>query len=94
MRDHGQLFAHPLRRRIWALLADEDGPSSPKGIAAALGAPLATVAYHVRQLADAGVIELARTRQRRGALEHYYRVVTTPTQAAEQLAELAAGAPA
>jgi predicted transcriptional regulator len=30
------------------------------------------VSYHVRQLQKAGLIQLIATRQRRGALEHYY----------------------
>jgi predicted transcriptional regulator len=30
------------------------------------------VSYHVRQLENAGLIELVATEPRRGALEHYY----------------------
>src|SRR5919106_936821 len=39
---------------------------------------LPNVSYHVRVLLDLGCIELVRTAQRRGAIEHYYRAVTRP----------------
>ena len=32
------------------------------------------VSYHVRVLADAEVVELARTTARRGAIQHHYRL--------------------
>lgn len=43
-----------------------------------LGVPLGTVAYHVRTLYDLGLLKLAKTRQRRGAVEHYYEAVEHP----------------
>ena len=42
-----------------------------------LGLPLGRVSYHIRLLSDLGAIELVRTEPRRGALEHFYRAVTT-----------------
>lgn len=55
----------------------EQGESSPVELAA-LATPNArsvpAVAYHVRRLLEAGLIELARTRPVRGALEHHYRI--------------------
>lgn len=62
-----------LRARALTLIAD--GVASPKAIAGKLGLDVRTVAYHVRVLRELGCIELAETQQRRGAVEHIYRVV-------------------
>jgi DNA-binding transcriptional ArsR family regulator len=52
-----------------------DGRSrSPKQLAEVLEMPLGRVSYHVRQLADAGLLVLVDEQPRRGALEHYYRL--------------------
>jgi DNA-binding transcriptional ArsR family regulator len=67
-------LAHPLRWRILESLADRV-EASPVELARLLDQPLATVSHHVRVLRDVGSIELTRTEQRRGALEHYYRAV-------------------
>ena len=45
---------------------------SPNSLYVAVGEPLGNVSYHVRHLENAGLIELVATKQRRGALEHYY----------------------
>jgi DNA-binding transcriptional ArsR family regulator len=55
------------------LLMCERSVHSPKQMAEAMGAPLPQVSYHVRRLADAGLLELVDTIPRRGALEHFYR---------------------
>ena len=51
---------------------------------------MANVAYHVRILLKLDCVELVRTRQRRGALEHYYRAIIHPWLDAEQWAQLPA----
>src|SRR3954453_18140561 len=61
---------HPVRARALSIMAFK--PSSPKEIADALGLPVANVAYHVRELEKAGLIELVEKRKRRGATEHFY----------------------
>src|SRR5579875_2544732 len=66
-------LAHPLRIAI--LRALEDRTASPSEIAEEIEAPLGNVSYHVRFLARMGLVELAGTRPRRGAVEHYYRAV-------------------
>ena len=66
-------MAHPLRARILALL-DGGGERSPVELARELDAPLGVVSYHVRVLADAGLVELARTSARRGAIQHHYKL--------------------
>ena len=82
-----EAFVHPLKLRILALMAEPPSPRaaseatpdpgwSPNSLNVALGEPLGNVSYHVRQLEKAGLIELVATRQRRGALEHYYTLRT------------------
>jgi DNA-binding transcriptional ArsR family regulator len=68
-------LAHPLRWQIVELLV-ERGEASPVELARLLDQPLATVSHHVRVLRDLRSIELTRTEQRRGAIEHYYRAIT------------------
>src|SRR4051794_17131468 len=68
-------ISHPLRHRLLGML---DGRiASPNMLARELGLPLGRVSYHIRLLSDLGAIELVRTEPRRGALEHFYRAVTT-----------------
>ena len=69
-------LAHPLRIHILRVL--EDRVASPSEIAEEIDAPLGNVSYHVRFLARVGLIELASTKPRRGAVEHYYRAVGRP----------------
>src|SRR3954467_1941250 len=68
-------ISHPLRHRLLGML---DGrTASPNQLARELDLPLGRGSYHTRVLADLGAIELVRTEPRRGALEHFYRAVTT-----------------
>ena len=68
-------ISHPLRHRLLGML---DGRiASPNMLARELNLPLGRVSYHIRLLNDLGAIELVRTEPRRGALEHFYRAVTT-----------------
>jgi DNA-binding transcriptional ArsR family regulator len=64
-------LAHPLRVQILGVL--EERVASPSDLAEQLGAPLGNVSYHVRTLADLGLLKLVRRRTRRGAVEHYYQ---------------------
>ena len=64
-------LAHPLRVQILTTL--EDRIASPSDLAAELDAPLGNVSYHVRTLADLGLVKLVKRRTRRGAVEHYYQ---------------------
>jgi predicted ArsR family transcriptional regulator len=50
------------------------GTATPTDIAATLGLPLGTVSYHVRFLADRGIVRLAGRTQRRGAVAHHYQL--------------------
>jgi DNA-binding transcriptional ArsR family regulator len=60
-----------LRVRILGVL--ERRTASPNQLASELGVPLGNVSYHVRMLARIGLIKLVSRRQRRGAIEHFYK---------------------
>jgi DNA-binding transcriptional ArsR family regulator len=70
-------MAHPLRVRILGAL--EKGEASPSELAQELEAPLGTVSYHVRQLAELKLIKLVKRTPRRGAVEHHYRLEARPS---------------
>jgi DNA-binding transcriptional ArsR family regulator len=70
-------LGHPLRMHLLTFIT-ERGEASPVEMSRALDKPLATVSHHMRVLRDLGYVELSRTEQRRGALEHYYRAVAAP----------------
>lgn len=71
---------HPLRQHLAALFAADPGKTwSPVVLAAEARVPLGTLSYHVRLLVKARIIRLADTQQRRGAIEHFYRLATIGT---------------
>jgi predicted transcriptional regulator len=65
-------LSHSTRAQVLAVMAE--GKASPKQVAERLGQDLRGVAYHVRVLQRLGCVELVETRQRRGAVEHFYEV--------------------
>ncbi len=65
-----------MRARILGILNER--VASPNEIAEQIEERLPNVSYHVRALLDLGCIELVRTAQRRGAIEHYYRAIVRP----------------
>jgi DNA-binding transcriptional ArsR family regulator len=69
-------LSHPLRAHILVVLNERI--ASPNEIAEMLGERLPNVSYHVRALVELECIELVRTAQRRGAIEHYYRALKRP----------------
>jgi DNA-binding transcriptional ArsR family regulator len=69
-------LSHPMRAHILAILNEQ--VASPNEIAGMIDERLPNVSYHVRALHDLGCIELVRTAQRRGAIEHYYRALKRP----------------
>jgi DNA-binding transcriptional ArsR family regulator len=69
-------LSHPLRARVFAVLNEQ--VASPNELSEMIGEPLPNVSYHVRALVDLECIELVRTAQRRGAIEHYYKAVRRP----------------
>ncbi len=67
--------AHPLRVSILEILGIDGGRTlSPSELCLELQIPLSNTNYHVTELHKAGLIDLARERQVRGATEHFYRL--------------------
>lgn len=67
-------LSNSLRAQALSLIAE--GVASPKAISERLGIDVRTIAYHVRVLRELECVELADTQQRRGAVEHIYRVAS------------------
>lgn len=65
---------HPLRLAILEHMAETGEALSPVELAALFDEPLGNVSYHVRELHSARFLRLAKKVQRRGAVQHYYRV--------------------
>lgn len=63
-------FAHPLRLRV--LLALEHETLSPTELAQRFGVSVSALAYHVRALRDAGLLELVDTRLAGGSVQSFY----------------------
>ncbi len=75
--------AHPLRVSILEILGIDGGRVlSPSDLSRELQIPLSNTNYHVTELAKAGLIELVRERQVRGATEHFYRLPEAATATA------------
>lgn len=69
--------AHPLRLRMLSLLTG--AAMSAAELARELEVSQALASYHLRQLADAGAVELAEERSRRGGRERRYRYRVEPS---------------
>ena len=78
--------AHPLRVSVLEILGIDGGRTlSPSDLSRELQIPLSNTNYHVTELAKAGLIELVRERQVRGATEHFYRLpVSEGTASSEE----------
>lgn len=66
---------HPVRKAILAHLM-QHGEMSPNGLSKALNVPLGNTSYHMKVLyeAEPPYVKMTRTKQRRGAVEHFYAV--------------------
>lgn len=69
-------IAHPLRLQVLALANQRT--ISPSEFSEEMRAPLSTVAYHFRKLADLGFLELVEEVPKRGSKEHRYRGLVEP----------------
>ena len=83
----GRALAHPVRAAVLRYCCrDADRLHSPVELSRALGVALGVVSYHVRVLADLGMLELRRTGQARGAVVHEYGIADGVAVAVEALA--------
>lgn len=73
---------HALRLRILTRLQRAEEPMSAGQLRREFDLPQQNVAYHVAELRDAGLIVETHTKQRRGAVEHFYRVAPVAAAAA------------
>lgn len=76
------------RIRIEALAILNEGVYSPDEIAEIIGEPTNKVSHHIKELLDAGSIELARTEPVRNTVQHYYRAVEMPYYSDEEVAAM------
>jgi DNA-binding transcriptional ArsR family regulator len=76
------------RIRVHILIVLNEGTFTPGQIAEVIGEPLNNVSNHIRELADAGSIELAKTEQVRNTILHYYRAVEMPFYSDEDIAAM------
>lgn len=63
------------RTRVYVLTILNEGTYTPDQIARVIGEPLNRVSHHIRELLDAGSIELAKVEKVRNADRHYYRAI-------------------
>jgi len=70
------LLRHPLRKQLLVLYVKEGGALSPKELADYTKEPLVNVSLHVRVLRDHGAVSLVKTREARGAVEHFYKATS------------------
>lgn len=77
---------HRIRVQILVILSE--GIFSPDQIAQIIGEPTNKVSHHIKELLEAGSIELAKTEPARNALQHYYRAVEMPYYSDEEFAAM------
>lgn len=77
---------HPIRLDVLSILIER--LASPKEMAGLLRAPLGVVNFHVTELLRDEAIELVDTKQRRGAIEHFYRARLRPEISDEEWSAL------
>lgn len=81
-------YAVSHRIRVHILWILNEGTYTNAEVAKIIGEVPNTTANHMRELLDAGSIELARTEQRGNISQHYYRAVEIPFYSQEEAEEL------
>lgn len=79
------------RIRVQVLVILSEGVFSPDQIAQLIEEPTNKVSHHVKELLDAGSIEVAKTEQVRNTLQHYYRAVEMPYYSDEEMEKMTPG---
>jgi DNA-binding transcriptional ArsR family regulator len=81
-------YAISHRTRVHILIVLNEGTFTPGQIAEVIGEPLNNVSNHIRELVDAGSIELAKKEQVRNTILHFYRAVEMPFYSDEEVAAM------
>jgi DNA-binding transcriptional ArsR family regulator len=76
------------RIRVYVLTILNEGTYTPDELARIIGEPLNRVSHHIRELLDAGSIELAKVEKARNADQHYYRAVEMPFYSDDEVAAM------
>ena len=79
-------IGHRIRVQILVILSE--GVFTPDQIARIIEEPTNKVSHHIKELLDAGSIELAKTERVRNTLQHYYRAVEMPYYSDEEIAAM------
>lgn len=74
--------------RVHALIVLNEGTYTAAQIAEIMGEPLNNVSNHLRELLDAGSIEIAKTMQKGNIVQHYYRAVEISFYSKEEAEQL------
>lgn len=77
-------FAVGSRIRIDALTIFNERVASVNQVAEEIGEGLQLVGHHVKELVETGCLELVKTKERGGAVEHFYRAVRRPELSDEE----------
>jgi DNA-binding transcriptional ArsR family regulator len=81
-------YALSHRIRVHVLTILNEGTYTPDQIARIIGKPLNTVSHHIKELVEAGSIELAKTEPVRNTIQHYYRAIEQPYYSDEETAAM------
>jgi DNA-binding transcriptional ArsR family regulator len=81
-------YAMGHRTRVYVLTVLNEGTYTPQEISEIIDEPVNNVGHHIRELLDAGSIELAKTEKIRNATIHWYRAIEMPYFSAEETANL------
>lgn len=76
------------RIRVHILIVLNEGTFTPAQIAEIIEEPLNNVSNHIRELLDAGSIELAEAKRVRNTIQHYYRAIEMPHYTDEEVAAM------
>jgi predicted transcriptional regulator len=80
-------MSHPLRAEVLRILVERT--ASPVEMGRELEEETSNVSFHVKRLVELDCAELVRTRQRRGATEHFYRATERSLVSTEEWENLA-----
>ncbi len=81
-------YAVSHKTRVHILLVLNEGTYTAAQIAEIIDEPLNNVSNHIRELLDAGSIELAKAEPKGNVLQHYYRAVEVPYYDEEEAAAM------